>query len=161
MLNKTTTRAAIFFAVMIATLPAALPAARDQGAQPAARPKLVVLLVVDQLRTDYLMEYGATFNAGLRRLTHEGAWFKEAAYPYLNTVTCAGHSTIGTGTFPYQHGMVLNSWFDRRTGKTTYCTDDPSAGHISYNGLPPGNGDSARKLLRPSRSEQIHKRGGR
>ncbi len=48
----------------------------------------------------------------------EGAWFQHAAYPYLNTITCAGHSTIGTGTFPYQHGMILNTWFDRKTAKT-------------------------------------------
>lgn len=143
-------------------LPPGMPAARGQAAaQPGGRPRLVVLLVVDQLRTDYLTEYGGTFTAGLRRLTRDGAWFKEAAYPYLNTVTCAGHSTIGTGTFPYQHGMILNGWLDRATGQSPYCTDDPSAKHISYSNLPPGKGDSPKKLLRPALGEQIHDRGGR
>ncbi len=60
----------------------------------------------------------ANYSAGLKRLMREGAWFREAAYPYLNTITCAGHSTIGTGTFPYRHGMILNNWYDRQTGKT-------------------------------------------
>ena len=146
----------------LVVLASGAPASTGQSApQPAPRPKLLVLLVVDQLRGDYLTEYGGTFNAGLRRLMREGAWFKEAMYPYLNTVTCAGHSTIGTGTFPYQHGMILNGWLDRRTGQSPYCTDDPSAKHISYNGLPPGKADSPKKLLRPSLGEQVHKRGGR
>ena len=139
----------------------AIPAPLAQAGQASPRPKLVVLVVVDQLRGDYLSEYGENFNAGLKRLMREGAWFKEAAYPYLNTVTCAGHSTIGTGTFPYQHGMILNGWLDRRTGETPFCTDDPSAKDISYNGLPPGRGDSAKRMLRPALAEQIRARGGR
>ena len=138
------------------------PASPVQSASQAApRPKLVVLLVVDQLRADYLTGYGGNFTAGLRRLMREGAWFTEAAYPYMNTVTCAGHSTIGTGTFPYQHGMILNGWLDRQTGESPYCTDDPSEKDISYNGLEPGRGNSPKKLLRPALGEQIHERGGR
>ena len=66
-----------------------------------------------------------------RRLTEKGAWFKNAAYPYLNTVTCAGHSTLGTGTFPYKHGMILNAWFDRDSGKTMTCTQDASVTEVS------------------------------
>ena len=138
--------------------------ARGQAstAQSSSHPKLVVLLLVDQLRVDYLTEYGGSFTAGLRRVMSEGAWFKKGAYPYLNTVTCAGHSTIGTGTFPYQHGMILNSWLDHASGASTYCTDDPSAKDISYSGLAPAaTGDSARQLLRPALGEQIHERGGR
>lgn len=145
-------------AIVAAVLPAS-PAAGERLRQ--APPRLIVLLVVDQLRTGYLTEYGGTFNAGLRRLMRDGAWFTNGAYPYMNTVTCAGHATIGTGTFPYQHGMVLNSWLDRRSGSTSYCTDDPSAAHISYSNLPAGKGDSPAKLLRPTLGEQIHDRNGR
>lgn len=144
-------------------LAADLPAS-EQGSTSgrASRPKLVVLLVVDQLRVDYLTEYAGHFTSGLRRLTREGAWFKEGAYPYLNTVTCAGHSTIATGTFPYAHGMILNNWLDRATGALPYCTDDASAKDVSYNGLDPAPvGDSAAKMLRPALGEQIHARGGR
>ena len=81
-----------------------------------AAPKLVVIVVVDQMRADYLDRYGANLKLGLRRLMKDGARFTNGAYPYLNTVTCAGHSTIGTGSFPYRHGMILNSWFDSTTG---------------------------------------------
>ena len=135
------------------------PAARR--AQDAGRPKLVVILVVDQMRADYLDWYGGNFTSGFARLRREGAVFANAAYPYLNTVTCPGHSTIGTGTFPYRHGMILNNWYDRKTGKSPYCTDDPSMDEISYNGLTSVQGDSAKKLLAPAIGEQFMNRGGR
>lgn len=139
-----------------------LQAAPGQREAPAsARPKLVVLMVVDQLRAGYLGEYGGGWTGGLQRLMRDGAWFTRAAYPYLNTVTCAGHATIGTGTYPYRHGMILNAWLDRKTGTSPYCTDDTGVRDISYNGLPPGTGDSAARLLRPSLGEQLHARGGR
>jgi predicted AlkP superfamily pyrophosphatase or phosphodiesterase len=138
-----------------------LSTAAAPGPQREAPPRLVVILVVDQMRADYLDWYGANLKAGLARLRREGAVFRDAAYPYLNTVTCAGHSTIGTGTFPYRHGMVLNNWFDRTTGKSPYCTDDPTMTEVSYNGLSSVQGDSAKKLLVPAIGEQIMKRGGR
>jgi Type I phosphodiesterase / nucleotide pyrophosphatase len=135
--------------------------AMPTSAQARRPPKLVVILVVDQMRGDYLEWYGANFTSGFRRLTEKGAWFTEGAYPYLNTVTCPGHSTIGTGTFPYRHGMILNNWFDRATGKSPYCTDDPAATEISYNQLPPVQGDSGKLLMTPALGEQILARGGR
>ena len=130
-------------------------------AQNAAPPKLVVILVVDQMRVDYLTWYAANYSAGLARLIREGAWFTEAAYPYLNTITCAGHSTIGTGSFPYRHGMILNNWYDPKTGKSPYCTDDGTETEISYNGLSSVHGDSAKLLMQPAIGEQIMKKGGR
>ena len=132
-----------------------------QAAPQASRPSLVVVIVVDQMRVDYLERYASTFSSGLRRLIDQGAWFTNGAYPYLNTVTCAGHATIGTGTFPYRHGMIMNAWYDREAGKSPYCTDDATVREISYNGLEPGLGDSARRLLAPALGEQIHARGGR
>ena len=130
-------------------------------ARQSSAPKLVVILVVDQMRVDYLKWYAANYSKGLARLTREGAWFTEAAYPYLNTITCAGHSTIGTGSFPYRHGMILNNWYDPKTGKSPYCTDDPTVTEISYNHLSPVQGDSGKLLLVPAIGEQIMKRGGR
>jgi predicted AlkP superfamily pyrophosphatase or phosphodiesterase len=128
---------------------------------PAGRPRLVVLVVVDQLRADYLDRYGANFKGGLRRLIDDGARFTNAAYPYLNTVTCAGHSTIGTGSLPYRHGMILNGWYDRATRTSPTCTEDDTARDISYNGLPSGKGDSAARMLMPTLGAQMHARGGR
>jgi predicted AlkP superfamily pyrophosphatase or phosphodiesterase len=125
----------------------------------AATPRLVVILVVDQMRADYLEWYGPLLTKGLHRLSDRGAWFTNAAYPYLNTVTCVGHSTIGTGTFPYHHGMILNGWLDRTTKKVPGCTEDLKATEITYAGLKPGTGDSARNLMRPSLGEQVRARG--
>ncbi len=78
--------------------------------QAAAPPKLVVLLMVDQMRADYLDRYGGFLEQGIKRLTTDGASYTNAALPYMNTVTCVGHSTASTGTFPYQHGMINNAW---------------------------------------------------
>jgi predicted AlkP superfamily pyrophosphatase or phosphodiesterase len=68
--------------------------------QAAAPPKLIVLLMVDQMRADYLDRYSGFLEQGLKRLTTDGAWYTNVALPYMNTVTCAGHSTASTGTFP-------------------------------------------------------------
>ncbi len=133
------------------------PLAAQQA--PAGKPKLVVILAVDQMRGDYPVRYGDLLEHGLKRLITEGAWFKNAAYPYLNTVTCAGHSTIGTGTYPYKHGMVLNAWFDRETGKTVTCTDDPSVTEVSYANFT-GSGDSAKSVKMPSLGELVHRKKG-
>jgi hypothetical protein len=140
------------------TVPPAVPP--PAPVQPARPPRLVVLLVIDQMRADYLEWYGGRFTGGLQRLMREGAWFTNAAYPYLNTVTCAGHSTIGTGTFPYQHGMVLNAWYDRATAASPTCTADPAATEVSYSGLTPGGGDSPARLLKPGIGEVLRE-GGR
>ena len=72
-------------------------------------PRLLVVLVVDQMRADYVETYGSHWTAGLRRLFDDGAWFTNAAYPYRATVTCAGHATIATGRFPSAHGMIQNT----------------------------------------------------
>lgn len=118
----------------------------------AARPKLVVFIVVDQLRGDYPVRYGGLLQHGLKRLTTQGAWYKDAAYPYHATVTCAGHATIGTGTLPYKHGMISNSWYDRETRKAVTCTSDPETTEVSY-GSSTGTGDSAKYMLVPTLAE--------
>ncbi|MBA2302618.1 MAG: alkaline phosphatase family protein [Acidobacteria bacterium] len=122
---------------------------------PSGRSPLVVVLVVDQMRASYLETYGAAFTGGFRRLMEEGAWFRTAAYPYLNTVTCAGHSTIATGALPYRHGMVLNAWWDRTTASSQACTSDPTVKNIGYMGAATG-GDSSESLLVRPLAEQLH-----
>lgn len=126
-------------------------------------PTLVVLIAVDQLRGDYLERYGTRFSGGLKRMTTGGAWFTNAAYPYLNTVTCAGHATIGTGTLPYRHGMILNQIYNRETRQLPYCTADATVQDFSFNGLPAlPVGNSAALLLQPTLSEGIKRqRNGR
>jgi predicted AlkP superfamily pyrophosphatase or phosphodiesterase len=123
----------------------------------AARPKLVVFLVVDQMRADYPVRYGGLLEHGLKRLTTQGAWYTNAAYPYLNTITCVGHSTIGTGALPYKHGMIGNGWYDRATGKAVTCNSDPESTVVSY-GAATGAGDSAKNMMVPTLAETMRSR---
>src|SRR4029079_4996 len=109
----------------------------------AARPKLVVFLVFDQLRADYLVRYAGLYDHGLKRLSTQGAWYRNAAYPYLETLTCVGHTTIGTGTFHFKHGMIQNQWYDRETKSAVNCTTDQEAKDIPYAGTT-GIADSAK-----------------
>ncbi len=128
---------------------------RAQPASPASsRPTLVVLLVVDQMRADYIDRYGHQWSAGLARLLDHGAWFRLAAIPYLNTVTCPGHATIATGTYPRTHGVVLNEWWDRGAGRLVGCTDDPSAALVSY-GRPLSGGASIAALRVPTLADEL------
>src|SRR5262249_54237396 len=99
-----------------------------------ARPKLVVVIVVDQMRADYIEKFGKSWSGGLKRLAEQGAWFKEAAYPYAATETCVGHATISTGAIPATHGIIANAWWDRETQKMIACTADPSAKNSGYAG---------------------------
>ena len=88
-------------------------AAGNQQDGPRTPPRLIVIFVVDQMRADYLDVFANRWKRGFATLRSEGAVFDRAVYPYMNTVTCPGHATIGTGTFPHVHGMILNAWWDR------------------------------------------------
>jgi hypothetical protein len=120
-----------------------------------ARPKLVVLIVVDQMRADYVDKFRGQWTGGLKRLVEEGAWFRTAAYPYAATETCVGHATISTGAFPQSHGMVANAWWDRAEQKMVTCTSDASAKNIGYAGISVTGGDSAVRMELPSFAEEL------
>jgi len=124
-----------------------------------AKPKLVVILVVDQMRADYLVRYGGLLEKGLKRLTTDGAWFQNAAYPYMSTITCVGHTTIATGTLPFHHGIIQNGWYDRASGNSVTCTSDPAATGIGYGGVT-GGGESAHRMMTPSLAETMKKTAG-
>jgi arylsulfatase A-like enzyme len=130
--------------------------ARAAAAAPAAhRPKLVVLLAVDQMRADYIDLYGARWKYGLRRLLDQGAVFTNARFPYLSTVTCPGHTTLGTGAYPHRHGMVLNAWWDRAQQRMTECTADPASPLVRYGDSTGTNGDSANNSLLPTLADEM------
>ncbi|WP_297986715.1 alkaline phosphatase PafA [uncultured Chryseobacterium sp.] len=91
------------------------------------RPKLVVGLVVDQMRWDYLYRYYDKFgNDGFKRLLNQGYSLNNVHINYVPTVTALGHTSIYTGSVPSIHGIAGNDWFDRKTGKNVYCTTDES-----------------------------------
>lgn len=133
----------------------AQPAPATSPRKPAARPKLVVLLVVDQMRADYIDKFLPQWTGGLRRLVSEGAWFRDAAYPYAATETCVGHSTISTGAFPASHAMVANAWWDREAQKMVTCTSDPNAKNLGYAGISAKGGDTAWRMEIPSFAEEL------
>lgn len=120
-------------------------------------PKLAVMLVVDQMRADYVERFRTDWTAGLKRLVARGAWFRRAAYPYLTTVTCAGHATAATGAFPHTHGIFQNAWFDRESHEMVSCTEDSTAHDISY-GQPVKMGDSGARLLLPTFADEMRER---
>jgi predicted AlkP superfamily pyrophosphatase or phosphodiesterase len=145
-------RNGLLFVMLVVALWAAGPHA--PGSAQGVTPRLVVVLVVDQLRSDYLEDPRVPWRGGFRRLLTDGAHFQSAEYPYMNTVTCAGHATIGTGTFPRTHGMVLNGWYDRERRASVACTDDGEARHISY-GREARSGNSGKLLLAPTFADEL------
>src|SRR5450755_4405843 len=86
--------------------------------QQDTRPKLVLAIVVDQFRYDYLTRFRADFTGGIKRLLEQGAVFTIAIYDASPTVTAVGHSTFLTGAMPAKSGIVANTWWDRAAGKT-------------------------------------------
>jgi len=121
---------------------AAAPAAQTGG--PAS---LVVILVVDQMRADYLTTFASRWQRGFRTLLERGTQFTHAEYPYWSTITCAGHTSIATGTLPRTHGMVLNRWWDRAAHRVVACNDDPGAAAVSYQRPAAANASAARMLV--------------
>lgn len=142
-------------ALLLALLPAPI------AAQPPARPSLVVQIVVDQMRRDYIDDYGPKWRKGLRRLVDQGAIFTNAAYPYSTTLTCAGHATIATGTLPSTHGVISNQWWDRATQQVVSCTGDREAKEVPYGARQAGSGGSARALAAPTLASVLGAAGGR
>ena len=91
------------------------------------RPKLVVGLVVDQMRWDYLYRYYDKYgNDGFKRMLNQGYSLNNVHINYIPTVTALGHTSIYTGSVPAIHGIAGNDWTDKTTGKNIYCTTDES-----------------------------------
>jgi hypothetical protein len=91
------------------------------------RPKLVVGLMVDQMRWDYLYRFYDRYQQnGFKRMLNEGFTCENTNIDYLPTVTAIGHSTVYTGSVPALHGIAGNDFIIQATGKTMYCTEDPS-----------------------------------
>ncbi|MBA3680522.1 MAG: alkaline phosphatase family protein [Bacteroidetes bacterium] len=105
----------------------------------SAKPKLVVGIVVDQMRNDCIYRYWNRYgNGGFKRLVNGGYYFKNAHYNYIPTYTGPGHCSIYTGAIPRTHGIIANEFFIREAGVNVYCCEDTSVrtiGSSSKNGL--------------------------
>ncbi|MBV9209316.1 MAG: alkaline phosphatase family protein [Acidobacteria bacterium] len=120
----------------------------------SARARLVLLIVVDQFRYDYLERFGDLFAAnGLRRLMREGASWSEANYDHAPTYTAPGHATLMTGTWPSENGIVANNWFERETGKRVSSVTDEDT--LLLGGKAGEKGSSPRRLLASTLGDEL------
>jgi arylsulfatase A-like enzyme len=108
-----------------------------------ARPKLVVILVFDQFRGDYLDRYRAEFTAkqGWNLFLKHGAHFTDCYYDYANLVTAAGHATIGTGAYTDGHGIPLNEWYEKGPDGTPRSVSSVADERYKLVGAPAGTKD--------------------
>lgn len=100
----------------------------------SSKPKLVVGIVVDQMRMDYLTRFENHFgDNGFKRFYSDGFVAKNHHFDYAQTKTGPGHASISTGTPPAIHGIIANDWFDKTTGEAQYCVDDASYQSVGTN----------------------------
>jgi predicted AlkP superfamily pyrophosphatase or phosphodiesterase len=117
-------RIGLLLTVALATLIGGI--STNANAQTRQDIRLVLQITVDGLRADLINRYENGFgNGGFRYLMQQGVVYTNAHYQYANTETIVGHTTLATGTFPSQHGMVGNVWFDREAGELAYNIEDP------------------------------------
>jgi predicted AlkP superfamily pyrophosphatase or phosphodiesterase len=126
----------ILAGVLFFNLPAQNPATTAVS-KPASiqRPKLVVGIVVDQMRWDYLYRYYNRYapDGGFKRLLGKGFSCENTFIPYTPAITACGHTAIYTGSVPAIHGITGNDWWDYDLNKYMYCTDDDSVKTVGSN----------------------------
>ena len=89
------------------------------------RPKLVLIIVIDQLRYDYLVRFRPQFvEGGFNLMLNGGAIFADCRYDYATTTTGPGHATLLTGAYPNVHGIIANEWYERSLHRPVYCIED-------------------------------------
>ncbi len=119
-----------------------------------ARPKLVVVIVVDQLRADMIERYHDQFvEGGFRLLMDRGAWFSSCYYNYANLRTAPGHSTIGTGTYSLGHGIFANEWYDPTQKKVVSSVEDSTTKLLGAE--VGGSGSSPHNLLSDTIGDEL------
>lgn len=116
--------------------------------QPVNRPKLVVGIVIDQMRWDYLYRYYDRYaaNGGFKRMLSQGFSCENTLIPYTPTVTAPGHATIYTGSVPAIHGITGNFWWENEKGYDMYCTQDDMEKNVGGGSVGEGS-QSPRNLL--------------
>jgi predicted AlkP superfamily pyrophosphatase or phosphodiesterase len=119
--------------------------------------KLVLAIVVDQFRYDYLTRFRADFTGGLKRLLEQGAVFTNANYDASPTVTAVGHSTFLTGAMPAKSGIIGNQWWDRAESKVVTSVSDDKVKLLGGNGSP--SGSSPARLLVSTVGDELKNSG--
>lgn len=100
------------------------------------KPKLIVGVVIDQMRAEYLYRFQDNYaENGFKRLLREGFNVKNTHYNYIPTATGPGHTSIYTGTTPVNHGIVSNDWYNRELGRSIYCAEDSTVFLVDHLGV--------------------------
>ncbi len=133
---------------------AALSIASFRGLPPP--PRLAVLIVVDQLRSDYLTRFSELYEGGFKTLLNNGANFTNSAYRHASTYTAAGHASVSTGLHPSSHGMVNNSWYDPTQDAIVNCIADDAYATVGG----PGRRSSPRPLLADTLGDLLKRKHG-
>jgi predicted AlkP superfamily pyrophosphatase or phosphodiesterase len=144
------------FVLMVRATPQLTPSAGRPPAtsQTVARPKLVVGIVVDQMRWDYLYRYYNRYRSGgFRRLLNEGFSCENTYISHLPAYTAVGHTTIFTGSVPAIDGIAGNDWIDQATGKSVYCTQDSAVQPVG--GTSPAGNMSPHNLLSTTVTDEL------
>lgn len=119
------------------------------------KPKLVIGIVIDQMRYDYLTRYSDRYvENGFKRLLNDGFSLENAHYNYIPTYTAVGHTSIYTGTTPNNHGIISNNWYDKFLKKSIYCVDDKNYKTIGNNGTE--GKKSPYRMLSTTVTDQLH-----
>ena len=114
------------------------------SAKAQERPKLVIGIIVDQMKTEYLYRFSNDFSEnGFKRLIKDGYSFHNMHYNFVPTYTAPGHAAVYTGATPSVNGIVGNEWFNKAIGKDVYCTEDATVKTI-------GNGSKGEGEMSPS-----------
>ena len=126
----------LFFALLFCLFGVSLIAQQSKSTNPVKnsdvpRPKLVVGIMVDQMRWDYLYRFYERYgNGGFKRMLNEGFSCENAYINYVPSVTGIGHSTVYTGSVPAIHGITGNDWIIQATGKSMYCAEDSTVSTV-------------------------------
>src|SRR6516164_7088594 len=115
------------------------------SASGAEKPKLILAVVVDQFRYDYMTRFRADYHAGFDRLLNQGAVFSDAHHIHFPTVTAIGHSTFLSGATPSVSGIIGNEWYDRAAKRSVTSVSDESTQLLG--GIKGAIGSSPRRLL--------------
>lgn len=150
------------FVLLFACCPSILCAQEKTASPPvwSQPPRLIVGVVIDQMRTDLIYRYWSNFgNDGFKRLISEGAFARNAHFDYAPTYTGPGHASIYTGTTPAYHGIVGNDMFLRATGGGLYCAGDPQMAGVGCEG--PAGQRSPVNLLSTTIADELERRTAR
>lgn len=121
-------RVSLVLAALLAVAAVSCRPTPEPEPPPEGTPKLVVFLVMDQFRYDYLERGRELYTGGLKRLLDRGVSFTDAHHGHAVTLTGPGHASLSTGVHPARSGIVGNSWFDRSRNEWVYCVEDERHG---------------------------------